>query len=260
MLTIVFDLDGTLIDTAPDLIDTLNLIFAHEGLPAMPYDDGAQYDRRRRQGMIERALAAEGRAATSAKLEPTCMQRFHRPLCRAHRRPLAALSQARSHARTALPRPAIGSRSAPTSSNGCRCGFCRRSTSRSTSPRSADRTLSACRSPIRMFSGGPSARWRRGRPAAIMVGDSKTDIRTARAANVPVDRGRLRLHRGPDRELGAGPHHQFVRRTARGHRRTDGASLTRRSRFGRCEAACGRRSRPTGRSTANAVDYLNRYF
>ena len=33
MLTIVFDLDGTLIDTAPDLIDTLNLILAREGLP-----------------------------------------------------------------------------------------------------------------------------------------------------------------------------------------------------------------------------------
>ena len=28
MLTIVFDLDGTLIDTAPDLIDTLNFILA----------------------------------------------------------------------------------------------------------------------------------------------------------------------------------------------------------------------------------------
>ena len=33
MLTIVFDLDGTLIDTAPDLIDTLNVILAREGLP-----------------------------------------------------------------------------------------------------------------------------------------------------------------------------------------------------------------------------------
>ena len=35
--TIVFDLDGTLIDTAPDLIDTLNVVFAREGLPALPY-------------------------------------------------------------------------------------------------------------------------------------------------------------------------------------------------------------------------------
>ena len=32
--TIVFDLDGTLVDTAPDLIATLNALFAREGLPA----------------------------------------------------------------------------------------------------------------------------------------------------------------------------------------------------------------------------------
>ena len=30
---VVFDLDGTLIDTAPDLIATLNVILAREGLP-----------------------------------------------------------------------------------------------------------------------------------------------------------------------------------------------------------------------------------
>ena len=31
MLTIVFDLDGTLVDTAPDLIDTLNFILDQAG-------------------------------------------------------------------------------------------------------------------------------------------------------------------------------------------------------------------------------------
>ncbi len=31
-LTIVFDLDGTLVDTAPDLIDSLNVLFAREGI------------------------------------------------------------------------------------------------------------------------------------------------------------------------------------------------------------------------------------
>ncbi|MGC1695027.1 MAG: HAD hydrolase-like protein, partial [Pseudolabrys sp.] len=36
--TIVFDLDGTLIDTAPDLVDTLNVVFAREGLPPVPYE------------------------------------------------------------------------------------------------------------------------------------------------------------------------------------------------------------------------------
>ena len=35
--TIVFDLDGTLIDTAPDLVEALNVILAREGLPALIY-------------------------------------------------------------------------------------------------------------------------------------------------------------------------------------------------------------------------------
>ena len=39
MLTVVFDLDGTLIDTAPDLIDTLNVTLKREGLQAVAYDD-----------------------------------------------------------------------------------------------------------------------------------------------------------------------------------------------------------------------------
>jgi phosphoglycolate phosphatase len=38
MLTIVFDLDGTLVDTAPDLIGTLNLIFTQHGLSVVPLE------------------------------------------------------------------------------------------------------------------------------------------------------------------------------------------------------------------------------
>ena len=49
MLTIVFDLDGTLIDTAPDLISTLNLILSGEGLPPVAYNDG----RRMRTSLTE---------------------------------------------------------------------------------------------------------------------------------------------------------------------------------------------------------------
>ena len=34
--TIVFDLDGTLVDTAPDLINALNHILVREGLSPLP--------------------------------------------------------------------------------------------------------------------------------------------------------------------------------------------------------------------------------
>jgi phosphoglycolate phosphatase len=71
MLTIVFDLDGTLIDTAPDLIGTLNVILAREGLPAVAFGDARPMIGGGAKGMIERALAADGRGATKADLDRT---------------------------------------------------------------------------------------------------------------------------------------------------------------------------------------------
>jgi phosphoglycolate phosphatase len=61
MLTIVFDLDGTLIDTAPDLIDTLNVTLKREGLEPIAYDKARPMIGGGARSMIERALAAESR-------------------------------------------------------------------------------------------------------------------------------------------------------------------------------------------------------
>ena len=36
--TILFDLDGTLLDTAPDLANALNTLLIEQGLPALPYE------------------------------------------------------------------------------------------------------------------------------------------------------------------------------------------------------------------------------
>ena len=41
-LSLCFDLDGTLIDTAPDLVRVLNAVIAEEGLPETEFDAGAQ--------------------------------------------------------------------------------------------------------------------------------------------------------------------------------------------------------------------------
>jgi phosphoglycolate phosphatase len=67
--TIVFDLDGTLIDTAPDLISTLNLTLAREGMAAVPYAEARKMIGGGARGMIEKALVAEGRADVKADLD-----------------------------------------------------------------------------------------------------------------------------------------------------------------------------------------------
>ncbi|HLZ84231.1 MAG TPA: HAD-IA family hydrolase [Caulobacteraceae bacterium] len=62
--TIVFDLDGTLIDTAPDLVSTLNLLLAREGVAALPLSEA-----RDMIGQGARALIARGFAAAGAPLD-----------------------------------------------------------------------------------------------------------------------------------------------------------------------------------------------
>src|SRR5262245_46555464 len=67
--TIVFDLDGTLVETAPDLVMTLNVVLAREGLPPVPYDQARNMVGGGARVMIERGLAAEGRVFDPARLD-----------------------------------------------------------------------------------------------------------------------------------------------------------------------------------------------
>ncbi|PZQ65155.1 MAG: phosphoglycolate phosphatase [Phenylobacterium zucineum] len=57
---IAFDLDGTLVETAPDLIGTLNWLLAEEGLPALPMDQARPFIGRGARWMIERGFQAAG--------------------------------------------------------------------------------------------------------------------------------------------------------------------------------------------------------
>lgn len=67
--TLVFDLDGTLVDTAPDLIDTLNVIFAREGLPPVAYGEARNLIGGGVRPLIVRGLEADGAAVAPVKLE-----------------------------------------------------------------------------------------------------------------------------------------------------------------------------------------------
>jgi len=57
--TIAFDLDGTLVDTAPDLVDTLNFVLEEAGLDPVPYDEARNLVGGGARALIERGLAFE---------------------------------------------------------------------------------------------------------------------------------------------------------------------------------------------------------
>jgi phosphoglycolate phosphatase len=184
MRTIVFDLDGTLVDTAPDLISTLNLVLAGEGLPAVAYDDARRMIGGGTRRMIERALAAEGRSVAKAELD-----RMFAIFIDHYRSHIADRSRPYPHVEGVLRR---------LTGEGFVLAVCTNKLER-LSVRLLDvlnlsRYFAAIcgqdtfgvqkpdpqmlRLTIRR-TGGDVAR-------AIMIGDSLTDVRTARAANVPV--------------------------------------------------------------------------
>jgi phosphoglycolate phosphatase len=60
-VVIAFDLDGTLVDTAPDLMGTLNTVLGEEGLPPLAYETAPLLVGRGAKVMLERGFAADGR-------------------------------------------------------------------------------------------------------------------------------------------------------------------------------------------------------
>jgi phosphoglycolate phosphatase len=64
--TVVFDLDGTLVDTAPDLIATLNTILGQEGLPPIAFAAARNMVGGGARHMLERGLAAAPSPPSSA--------------------------------------------------------------------------------------------------------------------------------------------------------------------------------------------------
>lgn len=66
---IAFDLDGTLVDTAPDLIGTLNVLLEEEGLPALPLDSARPFIGRGARWMIQRGFEAAGQHLIPARLQ-----------------------------------------------------------------------------------------------------------------------------------------------------------------------------------------------
>lgn len=66
---IAFDLDGTLVDTAPDLIATLNAIFADRGIAPVDYAAARTMIGGGVRVLLERGLAEQGERFTPADLD-----------------------------------------------------------------------------------------------------------------------------------------------------------------------------------------------
>jgi phosphoglycolate phosphatase len=184
MLTIVFDLDGTLVDTAPDLIDTLNYTLKQRGLPVVPFETARPSIGGGARAMIENALASRGRECAPADVD-----RLYAAFVAHYGEHVAARSRPFPHVEAALDQLAA---------DGCRLAVCTNklewlSKRLLDALHLSERFAAICgqdtfgmqKPDPRIFrltverAGGKASH-------AIMVGDSVTDIRTARAAQVPV--------------------------------------------------------------------------
>jgi phosphoglycolate phosphatase len=67
--TVVFDLDGTLVDTAPDLITALNFVLVREGMPPIPLASARNMIGAGARRMLERGIEADGRAVSVADID-----------------------------------------------------------------------------------------------------------------------------------------------------------------------------------------------
>ncbi len=66
--TIAFDLDGTLVDTAQDLVGTLNYLLAEEGLRPLPLTVARPFIGKGAAWLIERGFTAAGAPQTAERL------------------------------------------------------------------------------------------------------------------------------------------------------------------------------------------------
>jgi len=67
---LIFDLDGTLVDTAPDLLGAMNAVMASEGLPLIPPETLRHMVGFGARSLMEQAMEAAGRVLTPEELSP----------------------------------------------------------------------------------------------------------------------------------------------------------------------------------------------
>lgn len=183
-LTVVFDLDGTLVDSAPDLCQALNFVLLNAGLPVFQVDRMRPFVGRGAKGLIAQALEFLGESIAADQLALWAEE-----LVAYYREHIADLSQPFPGAQAMLSRLA---------GRGVKLGVC--TNKREELSFLVLEKLDLLRY-FRVVLGADSLPVHKPHPdhllqtikdldgaadAAVFVGDSNTDITTAKAANVPI--------------------------------------------------------------------------
>jgi phosphoglycolate phosphatase len=183
-LTVVFDLDGTLVETAPDLIEALNVLFAREQRQPLDYAHARNLIGGGARKMIEAGLKLQGHTA-----EPGDVDRMFRVFVDYYSAHVADRSQ---------PFPGLDAALDTLKAQGCRFAVCTNkledlSRQLLQALRLTHRFDAICGpDTFRIQKPDPDFLIRtieaaNGHPRqAVMVGDSGTDIATARAAGIPI--------------------------------------------------------------------------
>jgi len=183
-LTVVFDLDGTLVDSAPDLVAALNVVLVGASLRPVSFADGRTMVGSGARVMVERGLKANGRG-----LPPAEVDRMVRDFIAYYADHIAVRSQPFHGVEATL--DALAAR-------GWRFAVCTNKLEwlsvRLLDALKLARRFRAICGPDTFGVSKPDPKILRGTieraggdlARAIMIGDSMTDIATARAAGVPV--------------------------------------------------------------------------
>ncbi len=200
-LTVVFDLDGTLVDTAPDLAAATNYVLAHKGLAPVPLAEIHPLIGHGSRAMIEAGLRLHG-----AGVQPDELTRLHEIFLAHYAQNVAVESRPFEH----IPQVIADLRNA-----GARLAVCTNKVEHLSKlllqSLDLDRHFDfiAGRDTFAVFKPEPghltmAIEAAGGSPArAVMVGDSEVDIATARAAGVPCIAVTFGYTPVPVRDLGA---------------------------------------------------------
>ena len=198
--TLVFDLDGTLVDTAPDLVAATNHVLAHIGLPGVSETSLRPWIGHGAKIMVERAVGPAGAKLSDAERRQLLERYFdyYGRNIAVGSRPFEGTVAALERFQGAGAKLAVCTNKVESMSKALLDAL---DLSRFFSAIAGRDTLEACKPhPDHLLgtiamAGGDRAR-------AVMIGDSRIDIATAKAAGVPVVAVSFGYTDTPVRELG----------------------------------------------------------